>query len=104
MEEGIRFDSCDEWNTDFMYDGLREKYPLSNACGQYGRSYEDEMCPGNEPYQCAGDSTLEVTAVDGNTEKNVPPFTCRPKEYDGLQEIFPGYYDSVDDVVKECEC
>jgi len=29
MEEGIRIDSCDEWNTDARDD----RFPLSNACG-----------------------------------------------------------------------
>ncbi|KAL9188612.1 hypothetical protein ACHAXT_006990 [Thalassiosira profunda] len=100
MEEGIRFDSCDEWNTDFIFDGPSEKYPLSNACGQYGRSYEDEGCRGNET--CDVDRTMNVTATDGNIEKNAPPFTCRPKEYDGLTEIFPGYFDFGDgNVVKQ---
>ncbi|KAL7542299.1 hypothetical protein ACHAXR_011641 [Thalassiosira sp. AJA248-18] len=95
MEEGIRIDSCDEWNTDVKFDTL----PLSNGCGQYGRSYEAEECPENEPFQCALISTMEMTAVDGNIENNAPPFTCRARQFDGGQEIFPGYYDSFDDVV-----
>eukprot|EP00581_Thalassiosira_minuscula_P003924 CAMPEP_0183746096 /NCGR_PEP_ID=MMETSP0737-20130205/66577_1 /TAXON_ID=385413 /ORGANISM="Thalassiosira miniscula, Strain CCMP1093" /LENGTH=782 /DNA_ID=CAMNT_0025981777 /DNA_START=50 /DNA_END=2398 /DNA_ORIENTATION=- len=99
MEEGIKIDSCDEWNTDFMYDNLREKYPLSNACGQYGRSYEDEECHQMEPFQCPLNTTLELTAVVGNTYMNVPPFTCRARIFDGANEIFPGYYDVADDVV-----
>ena len=47
---------------------------------------------------------MNVTAADGNREKNAPPFTCRPKEYDGLMEIFPGYFDFGDgNVVKQSE-
>lgn len=35
MDEGIRIDSCDEWNMDSVQnDG---KLPLSNLCGQFGR-------------------------------------------------------------------
>ena len=97
MEEGIRIDSCDEWNTDSM-DDFGEKYPLSNSCGQYGRSM-DEECQEMEPFQCALDKTMEITAVDGNIDTNIPPFTCRARIFDGVKEIFPGYYDAADDVV-----
>lgn len=99
MEEGIRIDSCDEWNTDLKIDAL----PVSNSCGQYGISYQDESCPDSEPFQCALNKTLEITAVNGNPENGAPPFTCRAIEVDGGQEIFVGYYDTFDDVVKQCE-
>lgn len=98
MQEGIRVDSCDEWNTDFR-DNLKEKYPLTNACGQYGRSYEDEECPETEPLQCALDKTMLITAADGNVDVGAPPFTCGPRTYNGAYEVFPGYYDAVDDRV-----
>jgi len=101
MQEGIRIDSCDEWNTDFMFDDLREKYPLSNACGQYGRSYEDEGCHAMEPFQCALDRDMEITAVSSSADVNAPAFTCRPRMFNGMKEIFPGYYDAADDVVKQ---
>ena len=103
MEEGIRIDSCDEWNTDFMFDESREKYPLSNACGQYGRSYEDETCTNDEPFQCALNKTMQTYAVDGNTANNIPLFTCRARTMDGESEIFPGYYDAADNVVLPCK-
>lgn len=97
MEEGIRIDSCDEWNTDARDD----RFPLSNACGQYGRSYEDEECQGNEPFHCAVNKEMEITAVNGNIDEDIPPFTCRAKSYSAGVEIFPGYYDSFDDMVVE---
>ena len=46
---------------------------------------------------------MEATAVDGNREQNIPPFTCRPPIIVGGKEVFPGYYDSVDKVVIECK-
>ncbi|KAL7544978.1 hypothetical protein ACHAWF_008347, partial [Thalassiosira exigua] len=96
MEEGIRIDSCDEWNTDFMFDGLREKYPLSNSCGQHGRSYQDEECQPNEPFQCAANNAMQLSAVYGNSVQGIPPFMCAARIFDGGEEIFPGYYDSVE--------
>lgn len=99
MEEGIRIDSCDELNTDFMYDGLREKFPLTNACGQYGRQYEDEDCAEMEPFHCALNKTMEVFAVHSDEQRKAPPFACRARIKDGGSEVFPGYYDSVDDLV-----
>jgi hypothetical protein len=96
MEEGIRIDSCDEWNTDFMFDGLREKYPLSNSCGQHGRSYQDEECQPNEPFQCAANNAMQLSAVYGNSVQGIPPFMCAARIFDGREEIFPGYYDSVE--------
>lgn len=101
MEEGIRICSCDEWNTDFMFEDNTEKYPLSNSCGQYGRSYEDEECPDMEQFQCQLDKTMEITAVEGHTD--APEFTCRARSFDDESEIFPGYYDVVDDVVIDCK-
>jgi len=95
MQEGIRIDSCDEWNTDFR-DNLNGKYPLSNACGEYGRSYEDEECHKTEPLHCALDKTMVITAAEGNVDVGAPPFTCGPRMYDGAYEVFPGYYDAVD--------
>ena len=39
MKETIKYDACDENNWDII-DG---KYPLSNACGQLGQSYQVNM-------------------------------------------------------------
>lgn len=102
MSEGIRMDSCDEWNTDYIFHDDTEKFALSNACGQYKRSYDTEVCQSTEPFECPIDRNMEVTAVDKNQDfipgKNGPPaFACRP--YDATS--FPGYYDSFDDVIVE---
>lgn len=95
MEEGIRIDSCDEWNTDT----IRDKYPLSNSCGQHGRHYEDEQCTEMEPFQCSLDKTMGVTAVHSDAESKAPPLTCQAKTSEDGSGIFPGYYDRFDDVV-----
>ncbi len=102
MSEGIRIDSCDEWNTDYIFHDNTEKFPLSNACGQYKRSYDTEVCHSTEPFECPIDRSMEVTAVDKNqnftTGKTGPPaFSCKP--HDGSS--FPGYYDLFDDVIVE---
>jgi hypothetical protein len=40
------------------------KYPLSNACGQLGQSYQDYHCPENEKHmECPVDPNMEITAV-----------------------------------------
>lgn len=96
MVEGIRIDSCDEWNEDYLFEDGRRKYPIPNSCGQYGRSYQDEICDISEPFECALDMTRNITAAEGNEYQNVPPFSCRPREFDGLVEVYPGYYDDVD--------
>ena len=96
MEEGIRIDSCDEFNTDAIYG---TNYPLSNACGQYGRSWDLEECSGMEPFHCALDKTMETTAVD-TVENSMPPFTCRARTMNG---DFPGFYDAINNLVDESE-
>ena len=100
MEEGIRIDACDEVNTDAMY-GIN--YPLSNACGQYGRSYDEVECSGLKPLQCALDTMMETTAIGGGwtnaAGNNIPPFTCQASSGVG----YPGYYDSVNNLVEESE-
>jgi len=97
-EVGIRYDTCDEWNTEYEQ-SPHEKYPLSNACGQYGRSYEDEVCVADEPFHCVVDTFMEVMANDYNVEENLPPFMCKPREFNVGQEVYPGYYDTIDKVV-----
>lgn len=96
MEEGIRIDSCDDFNTDAIYG---TNYPLSNACGQYGRSWDLEECSGMEPFHCALDKTMETTAVDTG-ESSIPPFTCRARTMNG---DFPGFYDAINNLVDESE-
>mmetsp|Transcript_3028 Transcript_3028/g.6259 ORF Transcript_3028/g.6259 Transcript_3028/m.6259 type:complete len:546 (+) Transcript_3028:157-1794(+) len=102
MSEGIRMDSCDEWNTDYIFHDNTEKFPLSNACGQYKRAYDLEICKSTEPFECPIDRDMDVTAVDYNQNfmpgKTGPPaLSCKP--YDGSS--FSGFYDLFDDVIVE---
>lgn len=60
MKETIKYDACDENSWDLI-DG---RYPLSNACGQLGQSYQDYHCPPHEKHmECPVDKNMEVTAV-----------------------------------------
>lgn len=100
MSEGIRMDSCDEWNTDYIFQDNTEKFPLSNACGQYERAYDLEVCQSTEPFECPLDMEMEVTAVDRDQNfmvgKTGPPaFSCKPY----VEDTFPGFYDLFDDVI-----
>ena len=40
MKETIKYDACDENSWDLV----NGRYPLSNACGQLGQSYQDYKC------------------------------------------------------------
>ena len=102
MSEGIRIDSCDEWNTDYIFQDNTEKFPIANACGQYKRNYDLEVCKSTEPFECPIDTQMEVTAVDKNENfmpgKTGPPaLACKP--FDGSS--FPGFYDSFEDAIVE---
>eukprot|EP00804_Cyclotella_cryptica_P016210 CCRYP_005703-RC/>CCRYP_005703-RC protein AED:0.08 eAED:0.08 QI:0/1/0.83/1/1/0.83/6/2124/165 len=44
MKETIQYDACDENSWDLV----NGKYPLSNACGQLGQSYQDYHCSEEE--------------------------------------------------------
>lgn len=95
MAEGIRIDSCDEWNVDQIFDRL----PLSNSCGQHGRSYNEEICRKEEPFHCPKDTSMYVTAVNSPPNSKVPPMECRPREVGQGREVFPGFFDTVDSAV-----
>lgn len=95
MAEGIRIDSCDEWNVDNIFDRL----PLSNSCGQHGRSYNEEICQKEEPFHCSKDTSMFVQAVNSPPNSKVPPMECRPREVGQGREVFPGYFDTVDSTV-----
>lgn len=97
MAEGIRIDSCDEIN-EKASDDSGEFYALSNACGQFGRRYEEEDCEGAvESFHCSLDLSMEITAggLEEGENEGIPPFMCKPK--DG----FVGFYDTVLKQVEE---
>jgi hypothetical protein len=99
MTESIVHDTCDEVNiqplpnsTDDgigLDDGLDHfRFPISNSCGQNGRSYQDEQCKRSEDkmYDCATQLnseefvSIEVTAFGQSKWPGSPgPFYCGPK-------------------------
>jgi hypothetical protein len=131
MVESIQYDSCEEWNgmgtdgnpsngRDLAFSELSgvygRYYPISNACGQFGKLYSDKgMCvnDGNDGFadntgsgmdmSCEIDTTLEIEAAShprynvpnspqlGNSRKyGPPPFYCGPKK---RVNRFSGYWD-----------
>ena len=81
MVESIKFDTCDEANWDFV----NNHYPLSNACGQDGKSYQDMSC--SEEYahmQCPVKKDMKATAATGakwfgGADGAPGPLYCQPK-------------------------
>jgi len=73
---------------DHLVDG---KLPLSNACGQHGRSYSDDICPlADAKMECPVDMSMSVEQVSiGNSR--APKFFCASKE----TYPFTGYFDPV---------
>ena len=62
MKETIRYDACDENSWDRVGDLMM--YPLSNACGQLGQSYQDYHCSDEEKHmECSVDPEMTITAV-----------------------------------------
>ena len=60
LKETILYDACDENNWDLV----NNRYPLANACGQLGQSYQDYNCPaGQEHMQCPVDPEMQITAT-----------------------------------------
>jgi len=91
MVESIAHDTCDEFNIDEVAD----RYALSNACGQNGRSYQDEVCANREEWHmsCPVVSNMESVSsgyAAGMSGRAPPPFFCRPKE---RFDDYAGYWD-----------
>jgi len=62
MKETIKYNACDENSWDAVGGG----YPLSNACGQLGQSYQDYHCSEAEKHmECPVDKNMEITATTG---------------------------------------
>ena len=69
-----------------------EKYAISNACGQWGRSYQEECAGDAAAMTCDVDPGMAVTAASSGTEDNTPPpLQCGPKE---TPEAFTGHWDA----------
>lgn len=87
MVESISTDSCDESHEE----GINGRYAISNSCGQYKRSYQDEVCveDGNTTYSCTVDAKMEITAVTSPPgARSPPPFFCKPGS------SYTGYWDA----------
>lgn len=99
MTESIIHDTCDELNIQPLPNSTEDgigfddghdhfRFPLSNACGQNGRSYQDEQCKRTEDkmYDCAAQLnseevvSMEVTAFSQSRWPGSPgPLYCGPK-------------------------
>ena len=76
-KESIQYDACDENNWELVND----LYPLSNACGQLGMSYQDMVCREDEVYmECSVQADMEQVAITNAGWFQAPaPFKCGPK-------------------------
>jgi hypothetical protein len=92
MAESIKYDHCDEPN----WEQVNGRYPLSNACGQGGKSYQDMTCPEDERHmECPVKkdmTTRAVTHANWGDIPGAPTFLyCQPKSLDGTH--FTGFWD-----------
>ncbi|EJK75591.1 hypothetical protein THAOC_02684 [Thalassiosira oceanica] len=76
----------------FLAQAMKETmYPIANACGQLGQSYQDYHCPpGEEHMECPIDPEMTITAVTNARWWGAPgPLKCGPKS------LYPqtGYWD-----------
>ena len=102
MTDSIIHDACDELNVDHLEDddtdgrGLDDggdifRFPISNACGQHGRSYEDENCDTVDlQYDCKSQMDVELLASmesqgisRGHWGGAPRSFYCGPKDVHG---------------------
>jgi hypothetical protein len=68
------------------------KYPLSNACGQLGQSYQDYHCSEEEKHmECPVDPNMSITGVTHAKWYGAPgPLFCGPKT---VEQPFSGFWD-----------
>jgi predicted chitinase len=92
MKETIQYNACDENSWDLV----NGKYPLSNACGQLGQSYQDYQCSAAEAHMaCTVNPNMEIKATTNAKWYGAPgPLFCGPK----AKYPFTGIWD----YTKEC--
>lgn len=92
MKETIQYNACDENSWDLV----NGKYPLSNACGQLGQSYQDYQCSASEAHMaCTVNPNMEIRATTNAKWYGAPgPLFCAPKS----KVPFTGFWD----YAKEC--
>lgn len=102
MTDSIIHDACDELNIDHLDNDIADnrglddgkdvfRFPISNACGQHGRSYEDESCDTADLiYDCKSQMDVELLAnmesygiSRGHWVGAPGSFYCGPKEVHG---------------------
>ena len=93
LAESISNNACDE----FHLDSIDGKYPLSNACGQFGNNYQEYICAKDEGMECRVRTEMEIKAVGSGKYKGRPPFYCGPRS--GEEKGFTGAYDPILDQV-----
>jgi len=111
MVDSIIHDACDETNIEYLpnddSDGIGlddgkdiHRFPISNACGQNGRSYQNEQCeaPEDMKYDCTTQLNVEKLAnmeahgtSRGHWAGAPGPFYCGSKEMYGTS----GFWDAM---------
>ena len=116
MTDSIIHDACDELNVDYLPDnnvdgrGLEDgkdihRFPISNACGQDGRSYQDEICDiDDSKYDCVSQMNIEQLAnmeaqgISRGQWGGAPgPFYCGPKAVHGTTGFWDAMVGRADD-------
>lgn len=70
ITQSIHYDACDEnsWET------VEFRYPISNSCGQEGKSYQQDVCTDDEEgMECEVDPTMEIRGVTHGRWVGAPP-------------------------------
>jgi hypothetical protein len=77
MKETIQYNACDE----ISWDLVNGVYPVSNACGQLGQSYQDYKCSAEEAHkECPVNPNMKIKATTNAKWYGAPaPLYCRPK-------------------------
>ena len=87
MKETIQYNACDENSWDLV-NGV---YPVSNACGQLGQSYQDYKCSAEEAHmECPVNPNMKIKATTNAKWYGAPaPLYCGPK----TDYPFTGFWD-----------
>lgn len=104
MKETIRYNACDENSWDLV-NGV---YPVSNACGQLGQSYQDYKCSAAEAHmQCEVDPNMDIRATTNSKWWGAPaPLFCGPKSvypHTGFWDYTMTCHDPWADPPQHCE-
>jgi len=92
VQDTIQFDACDENS----WDSVGGLYPISNACGQFGQTYQDAVCSAEDDsiaggsMSCSVDETMVLSAHTHAFWYGAPqPLYCGPTS------VYPsvGYWD-----------